>query len=160
LSRHKLGVCEDFSPYGYDERQFCSPGFNLPVGRLTRTPNGRYPQYHTSADNLQFISGAALSESLQLCESICELLERNGAFVNTAQKCEPRLGSRGLYTNATWRNPSEFEHALLWVLNQSDGEHDLLDIAAKSRIDFRVIADAAQALRGVGLLRAAETNEG
>jgi aminopeptidase-like protein len=157
LSRNNSGACEDFSPYGYDERQFCSPGFNLPVGRLTRTPNGRYPQYHTSEDNLQFISGPALAESLTLCESICELLERNNAFVNTAPKCEPRLGSRGLYTNATGRNPSDFEHALLWVLNQSDGAHDLLDIAAKSRIDFRVIADAAQALHGVGLLRSAKS---
>ncbi len=157
LTRGSLGTCEEFSPYGYDERQFCSPGFNLPVGRFTRTPNGRYAEYHTSADNLQFVSGAALAESLQVCERVCDLLERNRIYSSTAPKCEPRLGSRGLYTNSGGRGPSEFEHALLWVLNQSDGSNDLLRIASKSGIEFPVIADAAQALLGVGLLQLADT---
>lgn len=143
---------EDFSPYGYDERQFCSPGFNLPVGRLTRTPNGRYAEYHSSADNLEFVTAESLQGSLQMCERVCSMLERNGRYRNLAPKCEPRLGPRGLYSNATGRNPSEFEHALLWVLNQSDGTHDLLAIAERSRLDFAVIESAATALRSAGLL--------
>jgi aminopeptidase-like protein len=154
LSNEAGAVIEDFSPYGYDERQFCSPGFNLPVGRLTRTPNGRYPEYHTSADNLDFVTPESLAGSLRLCERLCLIAERNGRYRNLAPKCEPRLGPRGLYSNATGRNPSEFEHALLWVLNQSDGEHDLLAIAQRSRIDFGVVADAAAALRQAGLLEA------
>jgi aminopeptidase-like protein len=147
---------EDFSPYGYDERQFCSPGFNLPVGRLTRTPNGRYAEYHTSADNLDFVSADALGASLQTCLQICEILEANCKYVNLLPKCEPRLGPRNLYKNLGGRGPSEMEHALLWVLNQSDGATDLLSIAEKSGIGFTVIADAANALQGADLLKPAD----
>jgi aminopeptidase-like protein len=143
---------EDFSPYGYDERQFCSPGFDLPVGRLTRTPNGRYPEYHTSADDLGFVTPESLAGSLETCERICRLLESNRAYRNLSPKTEPRLGPRGLYTNATGRNPSEFEHSLLWVLNQSDGTRDLLSIAQRSKLPFEAIEGAAKALLGVGLL--------
>lgn len=148
------GSVEDFSPYGYDERQFCSPGFDLPVGRFTRTPNGRYPEYHSSADNLDFITAEALGASLETCERICSVLEGNQRYRNLLPKCEPRLGPRGLYRNATGRNPSEFEHALLWVLNQSDGTRDLLSIAQRSRLDFAVIVNAATAARDAGLLEA------
>ena len=148
------GSVEDFSPYGYDERQFCSPGFDLPVGRFSRTPNGRYPEYHSSADNLDFITAESLGASLEACERICSLLEGNVRYRNLLPKCEPRLGPRGLYRNATGRNPSEFEHALLWVLNQSDGTRDLLSIAQRSRLDFAVIANAATAARDAGLLEA------
>lgn len=146
------GSAEDFSPYGYDERQFCSPGFDLPVGRLTRTPNGRYPEYHSSADNLDFITAESLGASLAACERICTVLEGNVRYRNLLPKCEPRLGPRGLYSNTTGRNPSQFEHALLWVLNQSDGTRDLLSIAQRSRLDFDVIAHAAGAARDAGLL--------
>jgi aminopeptidase-like protein len=148
------GSVEDFSPYGYDERQFCSPGFDLPVGRFSRTPNGRYPEYHSSADNLDFITAESLGASLEACERICNVLEGNLRYRNLLPKCEPRLGPRGLYRNATGRNPSEFEHALLWVLNQSDGTRDLLSIAQRSRLDFAVIANAATAARDAGLLEA------
>lgn len=148
------GSVEDFSPYGYDERQFCSPGFDLPVGRFSRTPNGRYPEYHSSADNLDFITAESLGASLEACERVCSVLEGNVRYRNLLPKCEPRLGPRGLYRNATGRNPSEFEHALLWVLNQSDGTRDLLSIAQRSRLDFAVIANAATAARDAGLLEA------
>ncbi len=148
------GAVEDFSPYGYDERQFCSPGFDLPVGRFSRTPNGRYPEYHSSADNLDFITAESLQGSLEACERICSVLEGNVTYRNLLPKCEPRLGPRGLYSNATGRNPSQFEHALLWVLNQSDGTRDLLSIAQRSRLDFEAIAAAATAARDAGLLEA------
>lgn len=148
------GKVEDFSPYGYDERQFCSPGFDLPVGRFSRSPNGRYPEYHSSADNLDFITAESLQGSLEMCERICSVLEGNVTYKNLSPKCEPRLGPRGLYRNATGRNPSEFEHALLWVLNQSDGTRDLLSIAQRSKLDFAVIANAATAAHDAGLLEA------
>lgn len=143
----------DFSPYGYDERQLCSPGFDLPVGRLTRTPNNEYAEYHTSADDFGLIDREALAESLFACASILGIAERNAHYLNLSPKCEPRLGKRGLFRSTGGRHPGEFEHALLWVLNQSDGSHSLLDIAKKSRLPFEVVAAAADALVGVELLR-------
>jgi aminopeptidase-like protein len=154
------GIAEDFSPYGYDERQFCSPGFNLPVGRLTRTPNGRYPEYHTSADNLNFISPEALDASLRTCEHICEIADGNRTYLNLLPKCEPRLGPRGLFNRVGGNNPSEFEHAVLWVLNQADGTNDLLEIARKAGIDFATMASAAKALQEVQLIRSVDQAAG
>jgi aminopeptidase-like protein len=150
---------EDFSPYGYDERQFCSPGFNLPVGRLSRTPNGRYPEYHTSADNLEFITADSLGDSLAMCARVCSMLESNRAYLNLSPKCEPRLGPRNLFRNVGGRGPSELEHAVLWVLNQSDGANDLVAIAGKSGIDYALIARAAAALAEANLLRPAAQGE-
>lgn len=156
LQRQDNGRCEDFSPYGYDERQFCSPGFNLPVGRLTRAPNGSYPEYHTSADNLDFITEQSLGESLRVCEQILDILDHNGRYLNLSPKCEPRLGKRGLFRMTGGSAPGEFEHALLWVLNQSDGDVDLLDIARKAKLEFSLILRAAQALMDARLLRRLE----
>ncbi len=153
ITRRYAGRCEDFSPYGYDERQFCSPGFNLPVGRLTRTPNGRYPEYHTSADDLSFVAPLALAESLRACEEIMMMLDTNARYLNLSPKCEPRLGPRGLFNLVGGHSPGEFEQAVLWVLNQSDGDIDLLAIAERSRLDFSAIASAATALVEAGLLR-------
>ncbi len=127
----------DFSPYGYDERQYCSPGFNLAVGSLTRTPHGRFPEYHTSADNLDFVKPAALADSLRTYLSVCDVLEHNRYYRNTNPKCEPQLGRRGLYGSFGGRKDAKTsEMAMLWVLNYSDGEHSLLDIAEKSDIQF------------------------
>ena len=128
----------DFEPYGYDERQYCSPGFDLPVGCLSRTPYGAYPEYHTSADNLEFIHPESLGESFSRLVDIVRLLEGNRAYVNTNPKCEPQLGKRGLYSSI-----GEKERALLWVLNLSDGGHDLLSIADRSGLPFASIQEAA-----------------
>jgi aminopeptidase-like protein len=145
----------DFVPYGYDERQYCSPGFDLPVGCLTRTPNGRFPEYHTSADNLDFVTAEALADSLEKCRRIVEILEHDKAYLNQNPKCEPQLGRRGLYRATGGKDLPGFEMALLWVLNLSDGRHTLLQIAERAAVSFRVILGAARALEGVGLLRAA-----
>jgi aminopeptidase-like protein len=158
IAEHVVGQApgarvEDFSPYGYDERQFCSPGFNLPVGRLTRTPNGCYPEYHTSADDLHFVTPRTLGESLETCAEILATIDGNARFLNLSPKCEPRLGARGLFATTGGRGPGDFELALLWVLNQSDGGADLLAIATRSHLPFRLIASAAQALARAGLLR-------
>jgi aminopeptidase-like protein len=144
----------DFSPYGYDERQFCSPGINLPVGRLSRTPHGTFPEYHTSADNLDFVHPEKLKESFDACLQILNLLERNGTFLNLNSKCEPQLGKRGLYAMVGGRaNAGVTEMAMLWVLNLSDGNHSLLDITERSNISFDSICEAAEALQEKGLLR-------
>jgi len=146
------GSVIDFEPYGYDERQLCSPGFNLPVGRLTRSVNDGYPQYHSSADDLSLISPGQLQRSLQLCQRAVEILESNGRFVNLAPRGEPRLGKRGLYGAMGGRSPANREHAMLWILNQSDGGPSLLDIARRSGLDYAAIKAAADELINAGLL--------
>jgi aminopeptidase-like protein len=138
----------DFSPYGYDERQYCSPGFDLAVGRLSRTPYGEYPEYHTSADNLGFVSKAALEESLSVIWEICDVLEGDGTYTNLSPMCEPQLGKRGLYDQI---GPHQL--ALLWVLSFSDGTHTLLDISKKSGIAFSSIRTAADVLIKSELLK-------
>lgn len=145
---------EEFSPYGYDERQFCSPGFNLPVGNFMRTPHGRYPEYHTSADNLQFGQPGALEESFILVMKILAMLEVNNRFLNQNPKCEPQLGKRGLYASIGGQTDSNIPiMALLWVLNLSDGTHTLLDIAKRSGLDFWTIVKAAESLVRHNLLK-------
>ena len=133
----------DFSPYGYDERQFCSPGFNLPVGRFTRSPNSGYPQYHTSADNLDFIKSDYISDSFQKLLNVVAVIEKNSTFVNKNPYCEPQLGRRGIYhAMGGLQGIQELQHALLWVLNLSDASHSLLDISQKSKISFDMIHKA------------------
>jgi aminopeptidase-like protein len=137
----------DFHPYGYDERQFCSPGFNLPIGCVMRTPFGEYPEYHTSADNLDFISLKSLSDSFQKCLSALDILESNRVYSNQNPKCEPQLGKRGLYESLGGQTQTRMtEMAMLWVLNLSDGTHSLLDIAERSGHSFELIRIAASLL--------------
>ena len=143
----------DFSPYGYDERQYCSPGINLPVGCFMRTPNGKYPEYHTSVDDLSLVKQEALAGSLHRLLCIVGTLEKNHFYLNLNPKCEPQLGRRGLYRLMGGTSSSELEEAILWVLNQSDGTHSLLDIAERSKLGFERISEAADALLQNGLLR-------
>lgn len=144
---------EPFSPYGYDERQYCSPGFNLAVGSLTRTPHGRYPEYHTSADNLDLIRAESLADSLRAYLEVFAILERNATFRNTNPKCEPQLGRRGLYSaTGGLRDAKAAEMAMLWVLNLSDELHSLLDIAERSGLGFDSVSAAAKVLSEHGLL--------
>jgi aminopeptidase-like protein len=144
----------DFFPYGYDERQYNSPGFNLPVGCLMRTPNGQYPEYHTSADDLTLVKPRNLGESLLMYLKVFSVLEGNRKYVNLNPKCEPQLGSRGLYDVIGGRDDGrEFQMALLWVLNFSDGSNTLLDIAARAGIPFDFALQAAEALLKADLLK-------
>ena len=146
---------QDFSPYGYDERQFCSPGFNLPVGCLMRTPNAQFPEYHTSADNMKFVQPSILAESFDVVLGILGVIEGNGVYVNQNPKCEPQLGKRGLYRAIGGVESRVDELALLWVLNLSDGTHSLLDIAARSECKFDAIKRAADLLLSHKLLKQA-----
>jgi aminopeptidase-like protein len=147
------GEVRDFEPIGYDERQYCSPGFDLPVGRLTRTPHGEFPEYHTSADDLSLLGSEQLEEALDTVEAIVNVLDRDATYVNLSPKGEPQLGRRGLFAalgGAT--GGREREHALLWVLSLSDGRHSLLDVAERSGLPFAAVRSAADALLEHGLL--------
>lgn len=143
-----------FDPMGYDERQYGSPGFNLPVGRLTRTAHGEYPEYHTSADNLDLIQPEALAQSLEVLTRVVDILEGDAVYQNTQPFGEPQLGRRGLYSNLGGKATSpDGQRALLWVLNLADGDHSLLDIAEHASMPFDVIRDAADRLLEAGLLQ-------
>lgn len=144
----------DFFPYGYDERQYCSPGFNLPVGCVMRTPHGRFPEYHTSADNLDFIRPECLADSLTKCLKVLYILENNKLFINQNPHGEPQLGKRGLYHAMGGRTDKAlYELAMLWVLNSADGNCTLLDIAEKAGMPFETIHEAAKILLAQDLLQ-------
>ncbi len=144
----------DFFPYGYDERQYCSPGFNLPVGCVMRTPHGEYAEYHTSGDNLTFVQPEYLEESFTCCLEVLRLLERNKTFLSQNLQCEPQLGKRGLYRAIGGESEgAKREMAMLWVLNLSDGHYSVLDIAERSNMPFRIISEAAEILAEHGLLK-------
>lgn len=147
----------EFSPWGYDERQFGSPGIDLPIGRLTRSPNGVYPEYHTSADNLELVRPEFLSDSLVVCLTALAMLEGNAKYVNLKPKGEPQLGRRGLYRKTGGlQEVSREQLALLWVLSLSTGEASLLDIAETSDLDFETIRSAAESLAATDLLKESE----
>jgi aminopeptidase-like protein len=147
-----------FTPFGYDERQYCSPGFNLPVGCFMRSPSGTFPQYHTSADNLDFVNPTALQDSLRVIRRIVNCIERDAIWRNACPFGEPQLGRRGLYQaiGGNSRDAQSFDSfdqvTLLWVLNFADGRHSLLDIAERSGQRFEAVAAAAAALHKAGLL--------
>lgn len=143
----------DFSPYGYDERQFCSPGFNLPVGLFQRSKFGEIPEYHTSADNLDFIAPNHLALSYRLIAETIDVVENDVAYCNTMPKCEPQLGRRGLYGAIGGdKDATSANMAMLWILNLSDGTHSLLDIAERADLPFAVIRSTARRLQHSGLL--------
>ena len=145
----------DFFPFGYDERQYCSPGFNLPVGCLMRTPHGEYPEYHTSADNLDLVRPQFIQQSFEIYLSVIQCLETNETYINRHPKCEPQLGKRGLYSAIGGEADSKsMQLAMLWVLNFSDGDHSLLDIAERSGMDFKLIRHVADILKSNKLLKA------
>ena len=140
-------------PYGYDERQYGSPGINLPVGCLSRSSYGTFPEYHTSADDMSFITAEALQDSLEKIERVMFVVDQNARHLNLKPMAEPMLGKYGLYDKTGGAKSDGFDElALLWVLGYSDGSNDLLAISEISGIDFEVVLQAAQRLTEVGLL--------
>jgi aminopeptidase-like protein len=145
----------DFTPYGYDERQYCSPGFDLPVGCLSRSTYASYPEYHTSADDLELVRPEHLQDSLETSWEILQVLEGNRRYLNLSPKGEPQLGRRGLYGSIGGRSDAEERQmAMLWVLNLSDGDHSLLDVAERAGLPFALVAEVAADLEAAGLLAA------
>ncbi len=142
-----------FHPYGYDERQYNAPGFRLPVGSLMRGRHGEFPEYHTSADDLDFVRPASLEEAADTLREVCTLLEQNDRFRSLVPHGEPQLGRRGLYQAIGGRSdPQSLSRALLWVLQFADGQHDLIGVAARSGLPWPVLAEAAAALEAKGLI--------
>lgn len=147
-------VAEDFFPTGSDERQYCSPGFDLPVGSIMRTRYGKYNEYHTSADNKSFISFEAMEEAVGICLSVIEMIDMNGIYINLMPYCEPQLGKRGLYpTLGSQKETSGRVEAMMWMLNQSDGSNDIFSISRKSGIGPETLAQAAVDLVNAGLIK-------
>ncbi|QMU64030.1 MAG: DUF4910 domain-containing protein [Flavobacteriaceae bacterium] len=137
----------NYTPIGSEERQYCSPGLNLPVGSLMRTMYGVYPEYHTSADNKGFISFDAMEKSVMKYLEIVHLIENNKKYINLFPYCEPRLGKRGLYPTIGSQKEKELEvKAMMWILNLADGKHDLIDIIESSKIDYQVMIKIAKNL--------------
>ena len=144
----------DFFPSGSDERQFCSPAFDLPVGSLVRTMYGKFPEYHTSADNLNFVKAENLGDTFSKYSQIIFILENNEKYLNLNPKCEPQLGKRGLYRNlGSQKNSDSRELAIFWILNQSDGKNSLLDIAIKSNLGFEILKQVADDLLKHNLIK-------
>jgi aminopeptidase-like protein len=146
------GEIRGYSPYGYDERQYNAVGFDIPVGRLSRTPHGEYPEYHTSADNLDFVGADELAASYAAAWEIIQILERNQSYRNLSPYGEPQLGKRGLYPAVGGKAASDAVMAMLWTLGYSDGEHSVLDIAEVSGLSFSAINEAVNKLAGARLL--------
>ena len=146
------GEVRAYSPYGYDERQFNSVGFDLAVGRLSRTPHGEYPEYHTSADNLDFVTADELVESYGAVWQIIQVLERDRRYRNLSPHGEPQLGKRGLYPSTGGQAASDAVMAMLWTLAYSDGEHSVLNIAEVSGLSFAAVDEAAGQLENAHLL--------
>jgi aminopeptidase-like protein len=143
----------DFFPYGYDERQYGSPGFDLAVGVLSRTPHARFPEYHTSADDLDFVRPESLADSFAVYRAVLGVLDGNRTYRNLCPKGEPQLGRRGLYRSLGGHlDAAGREMAMLWVLNLSDGRWSLLDIAERSGLPFTTVRAAADLLLAHGLL--------
>jgi aminopeptidase-like protein len=153
IVRSTGGSVIPFEPWGGDERQFCSPGFDLPVGALSRTPADKFPGYHSSADDLSFVRPEFLADSFQRCLEIVDVLETNTRYMNLSPKGEPQLGKRGLYRSVA--GGSSAEAGLLWVLNLSDGGHSLLDISDRSGLPYAQVREAAEKLVEHELLREA-----
>ena len=155
----------DFYPYGSDERQFCSPGFNLPMGSLMRTPYRKFLEYHNSGDNLEFIKKDSLGDSFSKYLESIWMFDKDEKFLNVNPKCEPQLGKRGIYRNTgivrTDMNTDEIEQrelAIFWIMNFSDGKNSLLDISEKSGIPFDIIVSASSNLYENKLLKQLDDN--
>ncbi|SEP21239.1 DUF4910 domain-containing protein [Trujillonella endophytica] len=148
------GEIRGYSPYGYDERQFNAIGFDLPFGRLSRTPHGEYPEYHTSADDLSFVTPPQLLESYLALLEMMDVLENDRRYENLSPYGEPQLGKRGLYPTTGGKQATDAVMAMLWVLAYSDGSTSLLDIASVAGVDFAGLRGAAASLEAAGLLAA------
>jgi len=144
----------DFSPYGYDERQYCSPGFDLPVGLFQRSLFGTFPEYHTSADNLEFVRPEHLASSYVMIQAILEVIENNFTPIGTLLKGERQLGRHGLYIGGDGSPATQRANmAMLWILNLADGNNTLLDIAERANMPFAELLSVARRLQEHGLLQ-------
>jgi aminopeptidase-like protein len=153
----KLGLpfrVQDFIPYGYDERQFCAPAFNLPMGNLTRSQFGTYPEYHTSGDNLQLVRQEYLEASFEVYREVVHTFESHIFYQNLFPEGEPQLGKRGLYSAIGGNSEAkQLQMAMLWILNYSDGDHSLIHIARLAGMKYRLLEQAGNLLKEKGVIK-------
>ena len=165
----------EFWPSGSDERQYCSPAFNLPVGSLMRTPYDMFDEYHTSEDNLSFMNKKCLADSLLKYLLVIEKLEKNftdinpkknilekkiskqndPVYENLCPKCEPQLGKRKIYEGiggVKKQNLLKQKKAIQWILNLSDGTNSLRDIQKRSGLEYEILLEMAELLKNKKLL--------
>jgi aminopeptidase-like protein len=136
---------------GSDERQFNSPGVDLPFASLMRSKYGEYPEYHTSLDNLEVISPSGLSGALEMLKSAVIILETND-FWKVNVLCEPQLGKRGLYPNVSTKTSNSKIRNQMNVISYFDGNTDLLQIADKCKISYHEVLEVVEELKNYGLI--------
>jgi len=142
-----------FWPMGSDERQYCSPGFDLPVGSLMRSVYGEFSQYHNSLDNLDFVTETALAESLAMYLRVFEALEENRVYRRTHPECEPCLGRRGLYPDLNAQGARDLEiQRRMWILNLADGQNTLIDMAERIGCGLLDLVPSVRVLSEAGLI--------
>ena len=143
----------DFFLPGSDERQYSSPGFNIPAGSLMRSFYG-LPKYHSSQDNLDFVTEEGLNQTFDIYTKIIEAFEADFKYLNTNPFCEPFLSKYGLYsTLGAQMDGSKYIKKVLSILNFSDGQHSLVDIAEKTGFCISDLLDTVKILEEKGLLK-------
>ena len=152
MSEKKQSQVIPFNPaIGSDERQWCSPGFNLPVGSLMRTMYTVYPEYHTSLDNKSIMSFTGMADAVGAYLEIFRNIECNITYLSTEPYGEPQLGPRGLFSSVSDKNREEDELAMWWLLNYADGKHDLLAIAKLSGHSMDSLVRVGRRIKESGL---------
>ncbi len=139
---------------GSDERQYCSPGVDLPIGSLMRSKYGEYPEYHTSLDDMSVISPEGLSGGFKLLVSAIEILESNSYYINMLP-CEPQLGIRGLYPNTSTKKSGLEVRDQMNVISYLDGNNDLIEIANICGLSYSYVRTLINKLLDAGLIRLA-----
>jgi aminopeptidase-like protein len=142
----------DYDPVGSDERQYCSPGINWPVGSLLRSRHGEYAVYHTSKDDMTFVSEQGLAGSYAAYVRVLQVVEINCRPRRTNPYCEPQLGQYGLYSSMVTASVDESVRRLLHILAFADGEHDLIDIATGLDLPAWILLPSMEALVRAGLI--------
>lgn len=129
------------------------PGVDIPVCGLYRSKSNEYEQYHTSLDNMDFVSAGALGDSFQFLLDLVFVLEHNAVYKNLCL-CEPQLGKRGLYPKTGSRGSSKANGAFKTIdfLAYADGTNDLISIANTIQMPFSDVFDIAQRLAETGLI--------
>jgi aminopeptidase-like protein len=156
LERHATGYrTASFLHRGSDERQYCSPGVDLPVISIMRSMYAQYPQYHTSLDDLTFISPGGLAGSLEILKRCIGILEANVLFKTTVLG-EPQLGRRGLYPTLSTKQSAATVHDILNVLAYADGDHDLIALADRIGLDALDCERIARSLVEAGVMTIVE----
>lgn len=144
-------VSYTFLERGSDERQYCSPGMDLPIVSLMRSKYGAYSEYHTSLDNLAFISSEGLQGSFEALQKCLVILENN-YHPKIRTLCEPQLGKRGLYPSLSDKNVHNKVYNIVNFLAYADGNNDLIDIAEKINVSALELIPLMKDLGEHGLL--------